>query len=203
MTQGRLIFSNPTPSEPHLSPAATMSDDMLSAPTLPLHCECILQPTTPPQVVAIDSWTISAPVCLNCVPSWFRLNLAESPKPDLRTCVHGFTFSSSDFAFLIEMDFSFESLFAIWSLLPQRFNYYFNLSIGSWQYQKYWTILILCCACCVQRRWFAHLTQALPRLYLFSAAGDKGIESHLHTQLFSEVLHRRRGVSPRWPIFCW
>ena len=35
MTQERLMFSNLTPSEPHLSPAATMSDDMLSALTPP------------------------------------------------------------------------------------------------------------------------------------------------------------------------
>jgi len=31
MTQGRIMFSNPTPSKPLLSPAATMSDDTLSA----------------------------------------------------------------------------------------------------------------------------------------------------------------------------
>ena len=29
MTQERLMFSNPTPSEPRFSPVATMSDDML------------------------------------------------------------------------------------------------------------------------------------------------------------------------------
>ena len=36
-----------------------------------------------------------------------------------------------------------KSLFAIWSLSPQRFHYNFVLSIVSWQYQKYSTILIL------------------------------------------------------------
>jgi len=48
--------------------------------------------------------------------------------------------------FLIEMNFSFKSLFAIWSLSPQGFHYYFYLNIVSWQYQKYWTIpiLVLC-----------------------------------------------------------
>jgi len=34
------------------------------------------------------------------------------------------------------MQFNFESLFAIWSLFPQRFHYCFFLSIVSWQYQK-------------------------------------------------------------------
>jgi len=67
----------------------------------------------------------------------------------LNLCVC-FTFSSSAFAFLLEMNFSFKSLFAIWSLSPQRFPYYFYLSIVSWQYQKYWTILILVlCLLCV------------------------------------------------------
>jgi len=41
------------------------------------------------------------------------------------------------------MNFSFKSLFAIWSLSPHRFHYYFFLSIVSWQHQKYSTILIL------------------------------------------------------------
>jgi len=78
MTQERLMFSNPTLSEPRLSPAATMSNDiMLSALTLPLPCASILQPATPLQVVALESWTISAPICLN------RFILAESRIPDL------------------------------------------------------------------------------------------------------------------------
>jgi len=55
MTQERIMFSNPTPSEPRLSPAATMSDDTPSALTTPLHCASILQPTTPPQVVSFES----------------------------------------------------------------------------------------------------------------------------------------------------
>ena len=52
-------------------------------------------------------------------------------------------FSSSVFIFLIEMNFSFKSLFAIWSSSPQRFHYYFFRSIVSWQYQKYLTILMM------------------------------------------------------------
>jgi len=64
MTQERTMFSNPTPSKPRLSPAATMSDDTLWALDPPLHCASILQPAThasilqpatPPQVVAFES----------------------------------------------------------------------------------------------------------------------------------------------------
>jgi len=100
MTQERIKFSNPTPSKPRLSPAATTSDDTLSALTPPLHCASIVQPATPPQVVALASWTISAPICLN------RFTFAESRKSDLSTCVCVFTFSSFAFVFLIEMNFS-------------------------------------------------------------------------------------------------
>ena len=46
-----------------------------------------------------------------------------------------------------------------------------------------------------------HLTRALPRLHLSSEAGDKGIVPYLHIHLFSEVLHRRRRVSPRRPMY--
>ena len=144
MIQERIMISNPTPSEPRLSPAETMGDDTLSALTPHLHCTSILQPATPPQVVALEPWTICAPICLNC------FTFAESRKPDLWTCVCFFTFSSSAFAFLIEMNLGFESLFAIWSLSPQRFHHYFYLSMVSWQYQKYPTILILVlCFLCV------------------------------------------------------
>ena len=51
------------------------------------------------------------------------------------------------------------------------------------------------------RHWFADLTQALPRLHLSSAADDKGTVSYLRIRLFSKVLHRRRYVSPRRPIY--
>ena len=55
MTQERIMFSNPTLSEPRLSPAATMSDATPSSLTPLLHCASILQSTTPPQVVAFES----------------------------------------------------------------------------------------------------------------------------------------------------
>ena len=107
--------------------------------TEPLFCN----PAAPPQVVALESWTISAPICLNC------FTFVESRKPDLWTCMCIFPLSSSAFAFLIEMNCNFKSLFATWSLSPQGFHYCFCLNIVSWQYQKYWTILIfvLCLPC--------------------------------------------------------
>ena len=40
--------------------------------------------------------------------------------------VHVLTFFSSDFAFLIEMNFSFKSLFTIWSLSQRQFHYHFD-----------------------------------------------------------------------------
>ena len=39
-----------------------------------------------------------------------------------------FTFSSSVFTFLMEINFSIKSLLTIWLLSPQRFHYYFYLS---------------------------------------------------------------------------
>jgi len=137
VTQERIMFSNPTQSKSRLSPAATISDDTLSALTSPLHCISILQPAILPQVIAFESWTISDQICLNC------FTFAESRKSELWTGLCVFIFASFVFACLIEMNFSFKSLFAIWSLSPQRFKYYFFLSIVSWQYQKYSTILIL------------------------------------------------------------
>jgi hypothetical protein len=160
MTQRRLMFLNPTPSEPRLSPAATMSDDMLSALTPPLHCASILQPATPPQVVALESWTISIFVSIVSL-------LLNHGNP---ICVCVFTFSSSAFAFLIEMNFSFKSLFAIWSLSPQRFHYYFYLSIVSWQYQKHSTILILVlCLLCVTPLVCSSYSSFAPSLFFFSS----------------------------------
>jgi len=55
ITQECIMFSNPTPSKPRLSPAATTSDGTPSALTPPLHCASNLQPAAPPQVVAFES----------------------------------------------------------------------------------------------------------------------------------------------------
>jgi len=71
------MFSNLTPSEPRLSPAATMSDATPSSHTPPVHCASILQPAASPQVVTFVSKTISAPICLN------RFTFAESRKANL------------------------------------------------------------------------------------------------------------------------
>jgi len=135
MTQERLMFSNPIPSELHLSVAATMSDDMLSALTPCLPCASILQPATPPQVVAFYSWTISTPIFLNRFT-----RAAKSRKPDLWTCVHFLPFPLLPLlsATRIEINFNFKSLFALWSLsTSQQFHCYFYLIIVSWRYQKY------------------------------------------------------------------
>jgi len=75
--QEHIMFLNPTPSKPRLSPTATMSDDTLLALTPPLHCTSILQPATPPQVVAFESYTISTPICVN------HFTFAESRESDL------------------------------------------------------------------------------------------------------------------------
>ena len=75
---------------------------------------CRLPLRSSPHDVAFESWNISALICLNHAPSWFYFTLAESQNPNLWTYVCVFsTSSSSAFAFLVEMDFSFESLFAI------------------------------------------------------------------------------------------
>jgi len=195
MTQERIMFSNPTPSKPHLSLTATMSDDMPSILTPPLHCASILQPAAPPQVVAFESWTISAPICFNC------FTFAESRQSDLWTCVCVFTFSSCVFAFLIEMNFSFKSLFAIWSLSPQRLHYYFLFSSVSWRYQKYSTILILVlCLLRVTPLVCSSYSSFAPSSPFFSSWWQK-VVSYLPMHLFSHVLHRRRRVSPRRPMY--
>jgi len=79
-------------------------------------------------------------LCSNLSQSFHLCWITEIWFLNLCVCL---TFSSSAFAFLIDMNFSFKSLFAIWSSSPQRFHYYFFLSIVSWQYQKYSSILIL------------------------------------------------------------
>ena len=53
----------------------------------------------------------------------------------------------------------------------------------------------MCCAFCVSHRWFAHLTQALPRLHLSSPADDKNCELFTHTL----VLQRSPSSSSHQP----
>jgi len=127
MTQERIMLSNSTPSKPRLSPAAIMSDDTLSAVTPPLHCASILQPVQPVLKFSLLSFR---PSLLQFV-SIVSLKFAESRKSDLSTCVCVFTFFLFCLCVLIDMNFSSKSLFAIWSLSPQRFHYYFLLSIVS------------------------------------------------------------------------
>jgi len=108
----------PVPAGPPISWPKNALCSWLPPLTLPLHCVSILQPATLSQVVASKSETISVSIRLN------RFTLAESRKSDLWTCMCVFTLSSA-FAFLIEMNISCKSLFAIWSLSPQRFHYFF------------------------------------------------------------------------------
>jgi len=101
------MFSNPNSSKPRLSPAATMSDATPSALTPPLRCASILQPATPPQVTTIFNLRPSLLQFVSIVSLWLNHgNLIYE-----HVCVV-LTFSSSAFAFLIEMNFSFKSLFS-------------------------------------------------------------------------------------------
>ena len=68
-------------------------------------------------------------LCLNLSQSFHLFWITETRSLNLCVC---FTFSSATFAFLIGMNFSS----AIWSASPQRFHFYFYLSIVSWQYQN-------------------------------------------------------------------
>ena len=113
------------------------------------------------------------------------------------------TFSSPVFTFLLEINFSFnlKSLFAIWSLSTQRFHYYVFLRIVSWQYQKYSTILILVlCLLCVTPLVCSSYSSFAPSSPFFSGWWQKNV-SYLHIHLFSNVLHRRRRISNRRPMY--
>jgi len=89
MTQERIMFLNPTPSKLRLSPTAMMSDDTLSALTLPLHFASILQPAAPPQVVAFESQTISAS---NLSHSFHLCCITEIRSLNLCVCFHLYLF---------------------------------------------------------------------------------------------------------------
>jgi len=87
-----LVFSNATPSAPRLSPAAMVSDDMLSAPTPTFHCASILQPATPLHVVAFESWTIFAPICLYHVNLFHFCWITQTWSLDVGVCFDLFLF---------------------------------------------------------------------------------------------------------------
>jgi len=133
-------------------------------------------------------------LCFNLSQSFYLFWITKS---DLWACVCVFTFFPSAFAFLIEMSFSFKSLFAIWSLSPQQIHYFFYLSTVSWQYGKYWTILILVLyLLCVTLLVCSSYSSFAPCSPFFSSWRQK-IVSYLHIHMFSNVLHRCRRVSPR------
>ena len=167
MTHEHIMFSNPTPSEPRLSPAATMSDATPSALTPPLHCTSICCSLQHLLKLSLSSLRPSLLQFVSIVsPLLNHGNSIFEP-----VCVFYLQRSSSSvFTFLIEMSFSFKSLFAIWSLLPQRFHYYLFLSIVSWQYQKYSIILILVlCLLCVTQLVCSSYSSFAPSSPFFSS----------------------------------
>ena len=72
MTRERNIFSNPTPSEKRLSPAAMVRDDMLSAPLRPRLALCLYlaacNQSSRCRFPDLDHLS-AAPICVNRVPS--------------------------------------------------------------------------------------------------------------------------------------
>jgi len=89
------------------------------------------------------------------------------------------------FAFLTEINFSFKFLFAIWSLFPQRFHCYFYLSVVSWQYQKYSTILKhVLCLLCLPPLVCSSYSSFAPSSPFFSSRWQKDCESFTHTLFF-------------------
>ena len=115
-------------------------------------------------------------LCANLSQSF---TFAESRKPNFWTCVCICTFSFSAFAFLIEIN---KSLFVIWLLSPQRFHYYFYFSIVSWQYQKYWNVLILVlCLLCVTPLVCSSYSSFAPSSPFFSSWWKKYCELFTHT----------------------
>jgi len=80
--------------------AATVSNDMLSAPTLPLHCAYILQPATPPHAVVLGPSVLQF-VSTACHRESISLLLNHRNLIFETACV--LTPFSSAFAFPIEM----------------------------------------------------------------------------------------------------
>ena len=118
-------------------------------------------------------------LCSNLSQSFHLWGITEIWSLNLCVC---FTFSSSVFTFLIEVNFSFKFLFAIWSLSPQRFNFYCFLSMVSWQYQKYSTILILVlCLLCVTPLVCSSYSSFAPSSPFFSSWWQNDCELFTHT----------------------
>ena len=196
MPQEHIMFSNPTLSEPRICPAATMSDHILSALTLLLHWARILQPATPPQVVAFESWTISAPICV------FRLTFAELRTPDLWTCVCAFTF------FLLYLCFSDRNklqlqvpvcnLVVITTAIPPLlWRWYSFLAVSQiLNHSDTCSVPSVC-----NTVGLLILFKLCPRLHLSSTDDVKRFVSYLHVHLFSNIPHRHHRVSPRRSMY--
>jgi len=83
------------------------------------------------------------------------------------------------------MNSSFKFLFAIWSLSPQLFHYHFFLSIVSWQYQRYSTILIfVLCLLCVTPLVCSSYSSFAPSSPFFSSWWQNNCELFTHALVF-------------------
>jgi len=139
-------------------------------------------------------------LCSNLSQSFHFCRITEIRS--LSLCLF-FPFSLLTLLFWWKWIFSFKTLFAIWLFSPQRFHYHVYLSVVSWQYQKCWTIPILvqCLLCVMPLVCSSYSSFATSSPFFNSSADDKKILSYLHIHLFSNVLHRRRRVSPKRPMY--
>jgi len=166
------MFSNPTPSKPHRDDERRHAVGSHCALALRLY-RAACNPFSRCRFWVLDH------LCSNLLQSFHFCWITEMWS--LNLCVR-FTFSLSAFAFLTEMTFSFKSLFAIDSLSPQRFHYYVFLSIISWQYQKYSTILLLVlCLLCVTQLVCSSYSSSAPSSPFFGSWWKKDCELFTHT----------------------
>jgi len=128
---GSSLYDTRTPHvlESHSERAALLTGQWVTTCSwLPTLCPCTAPLSCSLELLLNLSLLILGPSLIWYVPTachrdsvQTKCTLAQPRKPDLWTCVSVLTFFSSAFAFLIEMDFSFEFLFAILLLAPHRF----------------------------------------------------------------------------------
>jgi len=147
ITRERLMFSYPTQSGPRLSYPTMVSDDMLlvgshSALTLRLY----LAACNPSSLCRFSSLNhlcsklfepraIVVPFYCCLITATQSLNPCVCLYPFLRLFCLCFSDASGLQLWVLNCNF--------WSLSPQQFHHYFWYRTVSWQYQIYWTILIL------------------------------------------------------------
>jgi len=175
MTQERIMFSNPR----QAAPLSRRDDERRHA--VGSHSALALRLyLTACNLSSNCRFWVFDHLCSKLSQSFHFCWITEIRSLNLCMCV--FTFSSSAFAFLIETVFSFKSLFAIWSLSPQRFHCCFFLSTVSWQYQKYSTILIrLLCLLCVMPLFCSSYSSFSPSSPFFTSWWQKDCKLCTHT----------------------